>query len=405
VDAAKGATLYMVAGPTVSIKYLHGKSVPGGWAYALANITNLDIMNPKGLDLVIVGHLTNWGDIPKIPKTQNFRIETVLLKESDLGPRYDKSPSNQHGSILNALISKRPPETLFYGVLDPDCYLLMKNSLSEVQQHMLLNDLGAFGVPYSPKRINYRDFPTVFFSLFRADKISPLELDFTPPGDTASDKNRTPLNKRFLLRKILLTGPLDLVQGVLLWLAVLSPAIPNWPFVLFVQTRFALSNMKVGRVQLDTGNKIREVFKEKALKFETVRSLEQEFRLRIGLDESEYLLTNPDVAEAQLNPTWHFLMFGLHQRRSYGKQNLWVQALTLAFRPKHSLDFRVFHTPSITSGQKLIELRRYRFWRKFIFSDQYNWKNRPFAIHLSTYGKNRDRKDLVRLERLFSQTH
>ena len=405
MDASIGATLYMVPGPNQSIKYLQGKSVPGGWDYALSNILSLHKSNPKGIDALIIGHLMDWGEVPEIPTGLKFRIETVLLEKSDLGPDFRKSPSHEHGSILNALMSMRPPETFFYGVIDPDCYLLIQDSLLEIQHHMLLNDLGAFGVPYSPKRINYRDFPAVFFSLFRVDKISPLELDFTPPDEMVTDYSQSPHAKKVFIRKLLLTGPLDLVQRFLLWLAILPPAHLTWPFELFGQMRFSLSNRKVGQVQFDTGNRIRRAFKEKGVAFETALSLEQNFRLRMGLNETEYLLANPDVAEAQLNPTWHFLMFGLHQRRSYGKQNLWVQTLTLAFRPKHSLDFRVFHTPSITSGQKLIELRRYRFWRKFIFSDQYNWKNRPFAIHLSTYGKNRDGKDLVRLERLFSQTH
>jgi hypothetical protein len=71
----------MVPGPNQSIKYLQGKSVPGGWDYALSNILSLHKSNPKGIDALIIGHLMDWGEIIRVYQIrQQHEMNIILIK-------------------------------------------------------------------------------------------------------------------------------------------------------------------------------------------------------------------------------------------------------------------------------------------------------------------------------------
>ena len=395
-------SIYMVPGPTKSVEYFHGKSVPGGWGYTLANIANLDRRNPTGIKELILGTLDSWGEPPELPKVQNFSVTIHNVSRVCEGKIDELEPSHQHASVLNALLATNPPTSRFYSILDPDCYLLLENALTRITEHMTVKGLAAFGVPYPPTRFNHQNTPTAFFSVFDKEFLTPKEANFLPPENMRIAKH--PMGSKRLIKVIrhLRKGSFDAVEYLALILAPASRSFTAF-FFLFHQLRFGVGTRTNQALGHDTGFRVLAALEEKKLRFEVAKNCIEDFGWRVGFNTREYLRLNPDVLRSNLDPTWHFLLFGIFQNRDFGKQNFLWKIIICAARPKHSYGAEVFDASSLEAGIRLVSIRRFRYWKKFIFGDQYNWNQRPLAIHLSSYGKNGDGRDFHRLELLLGK--
>jgi hypothetical protein len=383
----------------MSIKYLNGKSVPGGWLYGLENLKALSTINGKPIAKMIIGHLEEWGPYPEIPQGLKFEVQVENITVRNINDVNTAPPSMQHGLILNYLLSISKIDTQFFGIIDPDCFLITKGSLADLLADMKRNEISAFGVPYPPNRFNYLDYPTPIFSVFDSRTIDSSQLDFRPPGQVGplvKDSPRPVANSGYVkLRKALF----DFVRFPLIAMARLFHKMSPF-FFAYEQIRFALSSIPLSATQHDTGWKVREFLIEKELKFQIANPVFPNSVIRIGLHEDEYLSANLDVKASGFNPSWHFLVFGLFQNRQLGKQNRFWTKIGQMVRVQNlerlvSLDARF-----TDAADPLVRLQDFRFWKNSIFCDQYNWNGIPFAVHLSSYGKNSDGRDAARIRRL-----
>lgn len=88
-------------------------------------------------------------------------------------------PSYHHTTTLNRLL--KSVRTRFVCIIDPDFFILQKNWVTSVINHMLKNDLHFLGVPWHPKHHSkYRNFPCVHFMVIDLQKIPIEEIDFRP---------------------------------------------------------------------------------------------------------------------------------------------------------------------------------------------------------------------------------
>ena len=90
-----------------------------------------------------------------------------------------ESISLDHSIGLNKTINFI--STRYAVFLDPDFFILKKNSIIDVLDYMKENDLSLFGVPWHPKWHNkYRYFPCSHCLFLDLIKIEPKNIDFRP---------------------------------------------------------------------------------------------------------------------------------------------------------------------------------------------------------------------------------
>lgn len=395
-------TILVVPGPNTSIKYLHGKRVPGGWDYALANLDALDQMNSGSIKKVVVGHLDEWGPAPTLSKTYSFSVTIKTFESQKFDHDNPSGPSLQHGYLLNALMADSQIDSRFLAVLDPDCYLVSPGVISRLISYISTSGISAFGVSYPPGRFNYQDYPTPIFSIFDLGRLGTLELDFRPPESFSSPSRAQAKNLGPKLFRSLRKSFFDFGRHFLILLVSIAPRLTPL-FFAYEQIRHSISTRRLQSIQHDTGWNIREALIEKSIPFEVAKSVFPSLNLQIGFDEAAYTQANPDVMQSNFNPTWHFLVFGLFQNRSIGKQRFLFNVLKRRFGPRHSIPSAIFDARHMENANPMVSPSMFSFWRNFVHSDQYNWQNKPFAIHLSSYGKNKDGKDKERIDRLIRE--
>lgn len=72
-------------------------------------------------------------------------------------------------------------ETRFVLLIDPDFFIIRRNWIDSVLNHMIKNKLAFIGTPYHPARfIKYRYFPSVICMFIDLKKVNKDDLDFTP---------------------------------------------------------------------------------------------------------------------------------------------------------------------------------------------------------------------------------
>jgi hypothetical protein len=392
-------SLFMIPGPNLSIKYLFGKSVPGGWLYGLENLKALSAINGKPIAKIIIGHLEDWGPLPEIPRGLDFEVQVENITALRLKDVNAVPPSMQHGMLLNYLVSDSKLDTPFFGVIDPDCYLISEGSLADLLADMQRNKISVFGVPYPPNRFNYLDYPTPIFSVFDSRLIDASQLDFRPPGQVEHLVEKPPspsTNGRSLaIRKAFF----DFIRIPLLLMTLLSRRMTPF-FFAYEQIRFSISSIPLSVTEHDTGWKVREFLLDRKLNFEILNPVFPNSKISIGLNEEEYLNANPDVQASGFNPSWHFLVFGLFQNRKIGKQNRFWTKIRQMIRVQNLERLMSLDATFTDAADPIVTLQDFRFWKNSIFCDQYNWNGVPFAVHLSSYGKNSDGGDAARIRRL-----
>ena len=95
------------------------------------------------------------------------------------GAENDHVPNHQHTLALNSLIPL--VGTRFLLVIDPDFYLVLPSWHNAILEHMKLNELSFFGVPWHPRHgEKYRYFPCVHCLFVDLERVAREELDFRP---------------------------------------------------------------------------------------------------------------------------------------------------------------------------------------------------------------------------------
>jgi hypothetical protein len=396
-------TFYSVPGPNTS-PGLIGEDIAGGWAYAIENVKFLVELNPQCQLNVVFGHVKDFGSIPIIPtfpKVNFYVYETSLTELSDLAV---VEPAQQHGAILNHILSTHNLQTQFYAILDPDCYLIEKNALHHLIAHMKKSDLDMIGVSYPTtfQKVYYWDFPTAYFQLINRKNCEPSALDFLPEQTSlvagagmATSKN-VPLVRTFRLVAKLVKRfriPVKRIIGNLR-----NSRIGVLQFVYYFYSNFFYRNTPLFR---DTGWRNRKMLVE--LKVEVIPHRVGTIAIRAGLDEDEYLMENPDVEASGVNPTWHALMHGVYEKRKMGRQRKFWELFNKLLG-NGALVSRIYPATSVMMADSFLSSIEFQNGTgNFGFSYEYFWNHEPFCIHLGHGGKQNPESDLPRLRAIRSQ--
>jgi hypothetical protein len=396
-------TIYSVPGPSSSPGLLR-EEISGGWAYALENLEFLLALNPECRLEVVFGHVKEFGEIPTIPNFPRINLyvyETSLIELSDLAI---VEPAQQHGAILNYILKTHNLQTPFYAILDPDCYVVKKNALHQLIDHMLQFNLDMIGVSYPTTlpKVYYWDFPTAYFQLMNRIKCEPTSLDFLPERTALAAGTGIAIAKSAPFARTIgfaakLFKRYNLPARKIMDRAHNS-SFSFFQFLFYFYTNFIYRNTPLFR---DTGWKNRRVHSE--LNLEIVPHRVRQVVIRAGLNEKEYLLENDDIRESGINPTWHALMHGIYEKRKFGRQNrLW--SISHKLLGGGSLISETFPVKSITMSNSLLDSMKVSDGLgNFQYSYEYFWKYEPFCIHLGHGGKSGATKDISKLEEIKSQ--
>lgn len=396
-------TIYSVPGPSTSPGLLR-ENIGGGWAYALENLEFLLALNPDCQLEVVFGHVKEFGAVPTIPNFPRINLhvyETSLIELSDLAI---VEPAQQHGAILNYILTAHNLQTPFYVILDPDCYIVKKNALHQLIDHMLQFNLDMIGVSYPTTlpKVYYWDFPTAYFQLMNRISCEPTTLDFLPErtalaaGTGIATAKSAPFARTFgfaakLVKRfnIPVKKIMDNTQNGNLGFS---------QFIFYFYTNFIYRNTPLFR---DTGWKNRRTYNE--LNLEIIPHRVNPMVIRAGLNEAEYLLANDDVRESGINPTWHALMHGIYEKRIIGSQGqMW--ALFNHLLGNGTLFSKNFPATSIFMAESFLSSMKYENGvGNFQYSYEYFWNHEPFCIHLGHGGKENATKDISKLAAMRSQ--
>jgi hypothetical protein len=92
-----------------------------------------------------------------------------------------------HASGFNELLPLI--KTRFALFIDPDCFIIRPNWVTDVLEHMQQHDLAFFGTPTHPTANHrFRYFPSPICMFVDLSKASASELDFTPPASRWSNR-------------------------------------------------------------------------------------------------------------------------------------------------------------------------------------------------------------------------
>lgn len=396
-------TIYSVPGPSSSPGLLQ-EQIEGGWAYALENLEFLTALNPDFQLEVVFGHVKEFGAIPIIPNFPKINIHVYETSLTELSSNVGLKPAEQHGAILNFILSSHVLQTEFYLVLDPDCYVVKKNALHQLIDHMNQFDLDMVGVSYPTTlpKVYYWDFPTAYFQLMRRLNCEPDTLDFLPErtslvADTGLvTSNSAPFAKTFgLIAKFIKRFGIPIKEFLN---KTQNNRFSFIQFIFYFYINFIYRKTPLFR---DTGWKNRIRYRE--LNSEIIPHRINFIEVRAGLNQIEYLSHNDDVRASGIDPTWHALMHGIYEKRDFGRQNkLW--AITHKLLGNGELDSAIFPATSAVMGKSFLSAMKItNGLENFLYSYEYFWNYEPFCIHLGHGGKDGASRDILKLEEIKSQ--
>lgn len=94
--------------------------------------------------------------------------------------RHSKTRTSYHHALGLALASSGL-ETRYLLYLDPDCYVVRRDWIRDVLEHMEREELAFFGVPYHPRSISkYRYFPCAVCLVVDTQAVDVAQVDWTP---------------------------------------------------------------------------------------------------------------------------------------------------------------------------------------------------------------------------------
>ncbi|MEQ1500450.1 MAG: hypothetical protein ABL917_03720 [Parcubacteria group bacterium] len=147
------------------------------------NMKLVEKMNPGVFVRWIIVDNTpqNYGDTFEIKNTANVLVIKGIPNTFGQMAR----GSYHHASGLNLAIKE--VESKYALILDPDFFIVSKNWITEVLNHMKDSSLGFFGAPYNPKRyLKYRYFPCIHCMFIDLEMVDKKKIDFSP--DYADEK-------------------------------------------------------------------------------------------------------------------------------------------------------------------------------------------------------------------------
>lgn len=399
----KQVTIYSVPGPSSSPGLLR-EEIEGGWAYALENLEFLTALNPECHLDVVFGHVKEFGPIPAIPNFPKVNLHVYETSLAELSTMVDLEPAEQHGTILNFILSSHVLQTKFYLILDPDCYVIKKNAFHQLIDYMNQFDLDMIGVSYPTTfpKVYYWDFPTAYFQLVNRENCEPGTLDFLPQrtalvaGTGIATTISAPFARTFgLIAKFIKRFKFPLKD-------FLNRAQNSKSsFLLF--TFYFYTNYIYRKTPLfrDTGWKNRS--RHCGLNFEVIPHRINPIKVCAGLNVKEYLSDNSDVQASGIDPTWHALTHGIYEKRKFGRQNrIWT--LSHKLLGDGSLIPATFPATSVIMSNSFLDsMKISNGLGNFRYSYEYFWKHEPFCIHLGHGGKDGAINDIFKLKEIKSQ--
>ncbi len=312
-------TIYSVPGPN-SWGIIPLTSFTGGWKYSFASIQSLSQFNQEIEFEVILGHLNSFGPVPRFPEIPRVIFTVLELDLKNLDMIHPTHQSSQHGALLNHIIWNRPPTTDYYIVIDPDFFVLGDNAIENLILEMSSQSIDIWGVSYPCEwpLPYYWDFPVAYFQIFRASSVPSSILDFRPDeSQYVPDKSQRsgyglPRPKYLKMFNYVFYN---------LNRAILKIGLLGLSNVLMIFRDLAINRFLYRKFDLfrDTGWKNRFLLSDLA-----VMVFPQFVRLvnyPIPFWKSDYLERNSDVAKSSLNPLWHYLNFGIYEKRPVGSRN------------------------------------------------------------------------------------
>jgi tetratricopeptide (TPR) repeat protein len=158
------------------------------YGYIAQQLELIEALNPATPFKLLV--VDNSGPGEPGLKVQHPRCEVIAGVEADPSLPEQSRGSYHHAAALNLALGR--VQTPWLLVLDPDFFVVYRNWIQEVQDHMLKRRLSLFGAPwhYAWNR-KWRYFPCVHFLMIDLGRIGLEDLDFTPAliGDAESSSS------------------------------------------------------------------------------------------------------------------------------------------------------------------------------------------------------------------------
>jgi hypothetical protein len=263
-------------------------------------------------------------------------------------------------------------------------------------------DIIGVSYPTTLPKVYYWDFPTAYFQLMNRTKCEPSTLDFLPErtalaaGSGIATVKSAPFAKTFMLTARLVKHYKIPVKKLIN--KAQNSRLGFFQFTFYFYINYIYRNTPLFR---DTGWKNRNAHHE--LNLEIIPHRVEPRVIHAGLNETEYLLNNPDVKESGINPTWHALMHGIYEKRTFGSQGrMWKTFKKLL--GNGTLLSKNFPSTSVFMGKSLLSSMKFESGiGNFQYSYEYFWNYEPFCIHLGHGGKVNAASDIPKLLAIRSQ--
>ena len=311
--------LYVVVGPTSL--FMGGRTVPGGQEYLSRNLSLLAQLNVEINFQVKVAHSIYHGELSEFRRYPNLEIVVQEYSEGNFKGLQELDPVVQHGALLNRLIQEFPPTTRYVLILDPDCYAIERNLISNCIKEMRDFEISVVGVPYPawyPKEYSWKT-PQLYFSIFDTEKIDLLELDLR--AGSGEEKNQLPAPQSSGGFALKLTKRL---RDILLKMHVIEFLKPV-ELVLGTKVDFLLRRFEIN--PKDTGWRIGDLLEKKNIQFKVLPNILKDSYEIPGFNQSEYLKCNLDLSNIDRHLGWHFLSQGLLEGRQIGNQGFFPRMM------------------------------------------------------------------------------
>ncbi len=162
------------------------------YAYIRQQLALIETLNPGTPFKLLV--VDNTG--PEAPglAIDDPRCEVIPGVASDPSLPEHGRGSYHHAAALNMALKR--VDTPWLLVLDPDFFVVYRNWIDEVQDHMRRRSLSLFGVPwhYSWNR-KWRYFPCVHMLMIDLKRVDPARLDFTPALLDDAETSNSPIHQ------------------------------------------------------------------------------------------------------------------------------------------------------------------------------------------------------------------
>lgn len=385
----------MVAGPS---EIFYGRNrVPGGFDYLNLSLRALALLNPTWFFRVKIVHSVNHGPTRRLSAYENLSVDLTVISAKHVNRLDRLGPSLQHGTLLNLLFAKSPPQSRYVMILDPDCFLVEKGILNSITQVMQERSIGVVGLPYPawyPKEYSWKT-PQLYFSLFDRSLIDPSKIDLRPGTDsTFKDDDKSNFDNSFQLRSVFWLKKTLLNAGIISKRGVLNS---------FLVGRFyALSNRYLKK-SLDTGWRITEYIDSHDIKSLLCPFIVDGDIYIPGFNRGNFLKVNSDLSVLSENLGWYLLNHALIEGKNIGSQGF-IPIILKKMIGGISLEDEKWPISSLISSANLINKVKFRDLKnKFPLADFYSFAERISFFHLGTQGKGRTLSETSILENLINE--